>query len=131
MPYSMYEKLGLGEPKPTRMSLELANRSIQYPWGIAENVLIKVDKFVLPIDFVILDMRGDTRIPIILGRPFIAIAQAMIDVFNKRITLRIGDEVVVFDIDQSIKKTLTKDNECFRNDDLHQTIHSEAQELME
>ncbi|GJZ32405.1 reverse transcriptase domain-containing protein [Tanacetum coccineum] len=53
MPYTMYEKLGLGEPKATRMSLELADRSIQYPRGIIENVLIKVDKFVLPIDFVI------------------------------------------------------------------------------
>ncbi|GKB15363.1 reverse transcriptase domain-containing protein, partial [Tanacetum coccineum] len=63
MPYSMYEKLGLGKPKPTRMSLELAHRSIQYPQGIAENVLIKVDKFILPIDFVILDMREDTIIP--------------------------------------------------------------------
>ncbi|GJT97937.1 reverse transcriptase domain-containing protein [Tanacetum coccineum] len=73
MPYSRYEKLGLGEPKPTRMSLELADRSIQYPRGVAENVLIKVDKFILPIDFVILDMREDTRIPIILGRPFLVV----------------------------------------------------------
>ncbi|GKC11714.1 DNA-directed DNA polymerase [Tanacetum coccineum] len=131
MPYSMYEKLGLGEPKPTRMSLELADRSIQYPQGIAENVLIKVDKFVLLIDFVILDMREDTRIPIILGRPFQATARAMIDVFNKRITLRIGDEEVIFDIDQSIKKPLTEDDECYGIDDLDKTIHSVAQELIE
>nr|GFA93809.1 hypothetical protein [Tanacetum cinerariifolium] len=67
MPYTMYEKLGLREPKPTRMSLELADRSIQYLRGISEDVLIKVDKFILPIDFVILDMREDSRIPIILG----------------------------------------------------------------
>ncbi|GJU08803.1 DNA-directed DNA polymerase [Tanacetum coccineum] len=113
------------------MSLELTNRSIQYPRGIAKNVLIKVDKFILPIDFVILDRREDTRILIILGRPFLATARAMIDVFNKRITLRIGNEEVVFDIDQSIKKPITKDDECFRIDDLDQTLHSEAQELME
>ncbi|GJV49966.1 DNA-directed DNA polymerase [Tanacetum coccineum] len=131
MPYSMYEKLGLGEPKPTRMSLELADRSIQYPRGIAENVLIKVDKFFLLIDFVILDMREDTRIPIILGRPFLATARAMIDVFNKKITLRIGDEEVIFDVDQSIKKPLTEDDECYGIDDLDQTIHLESQELME
>ncbi|GJY58115.1 reverse transcriptase domain-containing protein, partial [Tanacetum coccineum] len=79
MSYTMYEKLGLGEPKPTRMSLELADRSIQYPRGIVENVLIKVEKFVLPIDFVILDMPENSRIPIILGRPFLATARAMID----------------------------------------------------
>ncbi|GKC84293.1 reverse transcriptase domain-containing protein [Tanacetum coccineum] len=88
MPYTMYKKLGLGEPKATRMSLELADRSIQYPRGIIENLLIKVDKFVLPIDFVILDMPEDSIVPIILGRPFLATAQAMIDVFNKKITLR-------------------------------------------
>ncbi|GKA57368.1 DNA-directed DNA polymerase [Tanacetum coccineum] len=64
MPYMMYKKLGLGEPKPTRMRLELADRSIQYPRGIIENLLIKVDKFVLPINFVILDMTEDYRIPI-------------------------------------------------------------------
>nr|GEX43033.1 hypothetical protein [Tanacetum cinerariifolium] len=92
MPYTTYEKLGLGEPKPTRMSLELAYRSIQYPRGIAENVLIKIDKFILPIDFVILDMREDSKISMILGRPFLATARAMIDVFNKKITLRVGNE---------------------------------------
>ncbi|GJR31818.1 putative reverse transcriptase domain-containing protein [Tanacetum coccineum] len=92
MPYMMYEKLGLGEPKATRMSLEHADRSIQYPRGIIENVLIKVDKFVLPIDFVILDMSEDSRVPIILGRPFLVTARAMIDVFNKKITLRVGDD---------------------------------------
>ncbi|GJR51262.1 DNA-directed DNA polymerase [Tanacetum coccineum] len=126
MPYSMYEKLGLGEPKPTRMSLELAYRSIQYPRGIAKNVLIKVDKFVLPIDFVILDMQEDSKIPIILGRPFLATARAMIDVFNKKIILRIGNEEVIFDVDQSAKKPITEDEKCYGVDDLDQTIHLEA-----
>ncbi|GJZ20590.1 reverse transcriptase domain-containing protein [Tanacetum coccineum] len=95
MPYMMYEKLGLGEPKRMRMSLELADRSIQYPWGISENVLIKIDKFILPIDFVILDMREDSKILIILGRPFLATARTMIDVFNKKITLRVGNKEVL------------------------------------
>ncbi|GKD94701.1 DNA-directed DNA polymerase, partial [Tanacetum coccineum] len=94
MSYTMYEKLGLGEPKPTRMSLELVDRSIQYPSGIIENVLIKVDKFILPVDFVILDMPEDFRVPIILGRPFLATSRALIDVFNKKITLRIWDDEV-------------------------------------
>ncbi|GKD04980.1 reverse transcriptase domain-containing protein [Tanacetum coccineum] len=98
MPYTMYENLGLGEPKPKRMSLELADRSIQYPRGIAENVLIKIDKFILPIDFVILDMREDSKILIILGRPFLSTARAMIDVFNKKITLRVGNEEESIDL---------------------------------
>ncbi|GKF77304.1 DNA-directed DNA polymerase [Tanacetum coccineum] len=126
MPYTMYKKLGLGEPKETRMSLELANRSIQYLRGIIKNVLIKVDKFVLPIDFVILDMPKDSRVPIILGRPFLATARAMIDVFNKKITLRVRDDEVMFDVDQSIKRPTTEDDECYGIDDLDDTINDEA-----
>ncbi|GKB63471.1 DNA-directed DNA polymerase [Tanacetum coccineum] len=131
MPYTKYEKLGLGEPKPTRMSLELADRSIQYPREIVKNLLIKVDKFVLPIDFVILDMLEDSRIPIILVRPFLATTRAMIDVFNKKITLRVGDDEVVFDVDQSIKRPPTEDDECYGVDDLDNTISIETQELLE
>ncbi|GJV77262.1 reverse transcriptase domain-containing protein [Tanacetum coccineum] len=131
MPYTMYEKLGLGEPKPTRMSLELADISIQYPWGIAKDVLINLDKFVLLIDFVILDMREDSRILIILGRPFLATARAMIDVFNKKIALRVGSEEVIFNVDQSMKKPHTEDDECYRIDDLDTVIQSAAHELLE
>ncbi|GJV70021.1 DNA-directed DNA polymerase [Tanacetum coccineum] len=130
MPYMMYEKLGLGEPNSTRMSLELADRSIQYPRGILENVLIKVDKFILPIDFVILDMPNDSRVPIILGRPFLATARAMIDVFNKKITLRVGDDEVIFNVDQSIKRPSAEDDECYGIDDLDDTINMETQELL-
>ncbi|GJY61853.1 DNA-directed DNA polymerase [Tanacetum coccineum] len=131
MPYTMYEKLGLGEPKPTRMSLELADRSIQYPRGLAENVLIKIDKFILPIDFAILDMREDSKIPIILRRPFLATAQAMINVFNKKITLMLGNKEVIFDIDQSATRPPTEDDECYGIDFLDTTIYSKTQELLE
>ncbi|GJV49382.1 DNA-directed DNA polymerase [Tanacetum coccineum] len=130
MPYTMYEKLGFGEPKATRMSLELVDRSIQYPRGIVENVLIKVDKFILLIDFVILDIPEDSRVPIILGRPFLATARAMIDVFNKKITLRVGDDEVIFDMDQSIKRSPAEDDECYGVDDLDDVINAEAQELL-
>ncbi|GJT90295.1 DNA-directed DNA polymerase [Tanacetum coccineum] len=128
MPYMMYEKLGLGEPKPTRMSFKLADSSIQYPRGIVKNVLINVDKFVLPIDFVILDMPEDSRIMIILERPFLATARAMIDDFYKKITLRVGDDEVIFNMDHSIKKPPTKDDECHGIND---TINIETQELLE
>ncbi|GJV50617.1 reverse transcriptase domain-containing protein [Tanacetum coccineum] len=130
MSYTMYEKLGLGEPKATRMSLELADRSIQYPRGIIKNVLIKVDKFVLQIDFVILDKPEDSRVPIILERPFLATARAMIDVFNKKITLRVGDDEVIFDVDQSIKRPPTEDDECYGVDDLDDTINAEVWDLL-
>nr|GEW73120.1 hypothetical protein [Tanacetum cinerariifolium] len=133
MPYTMYENLGLGKPKPMRISLELADRSIQYPRGIAENVLIKIDKFILPIDFVILDMREDFKIMIILGRPFLATAWAMIDVVNKKITLRVGNEEVIFDVDcrPINKRPLIEDDECYGSDLLDTTIHSKTQELLE
>ncbi|XP_076952076.1 uncharacterized protein LOC143625690 [Bidens hawaiensis] len=67
MSYSLYEKSELGELTPTRMSLSLADRSIKYPWGIIKNFLVKVDKFVFPVDFVVLDMEADERVTIILG----------------------------------------------------------------
>ncbi|GKB59172.1 DNA-directed DNA polymerase, partial [Tanacetum coccineum] len=84
----------------------------------------------LQIDFVILDMPEDSRVPIILGRPFLATARAMIDVFNKKITLRVGDDEVVFDVDQSIKRPTTEDDECYGIDDLDETINEEAWELL-
>ncbi|GKB53334.1 reverse transcriptase domain-containing protein, partial [Tanacetum coccineum] len=76
------------------------------------------------------DMPEDSRVPIILGRPFLATAQEMIDVFNKKITLRVGDDEVIFDVDQSIKRPPTEDDECYGIDDLDNIINAEAQELL-
>nr|GEY32091.1 hypothetical protein [Tanacetum cinerariifolium] len=73
----------------------------------------------------------DSRIPIILGRPFLAIARAMIDVFNKKMTLMIGDDEVIFDMDQSIKKPPTEDDECHGIAELYDTISIETQELLD
>ncbi|GJS09893.1 hypothetical protein Tco_0366689 [Tanacetum coccineum] len=70
------------------------------------------------------NMREDSRIPIILGRLFLATARAMIDVFNKKITLRVGSEEVIFDVDQSMKKHQTEDDECYGIDDLDTVIQS-------
>ncbi|KAI3776015.1 hypothetical protein L1987_45775 [Smallanthus sonchifolius] len=103
MPFSLFEKLGLGELTPTRMSLSLADRSVKYPRGIIENLLVKVDKFVFPVDFVVLDMEADERVPIILGRPFLRTSKAIIDVFDGKISLRAGDEIVTFEIDRSMQ----------------------------
>ncbi|GKA79708.1 hypothetical protein Tco_0786304 [Tanacetum coccineum] len=75
-------------------------------------------------------MPEDSRVPIILGRPFLATARAMIDVFNKKITLRVGDDEVIFDVDQSIKRPSAKDDECYKIDDLDDTINAEAQKLL-
>ncbi|XP_076934139.1 uncharacterized protein LOC143600295 [Bidens hawaiensis] len=90
MPYSLYEKLELGKLTPTRMYLSLADRSVKYPRGIIENLLVRVDKFVFPVDFVVLDMEADEKVPIILGRPFLCNAKALIDVYDRKITLRVS-----------------------------------------
>ncbi|XP_076955479.1 uncharacterized protein LOC143630311 [Bidens hawaiensis] len=93
-------ELELGELTPTFMSLSLVYRSVKYPRGIIENLLVKVDKFVFSVDFVVLDIEADERVPIILGRPFLR----LIDVYDGRITLRVGNENVTYDVAKSIKQ---------------------------
>ncbi|GKG39905.1 putative reverse transcriptase domain-containing protein, partial [Tanacetum coccineum] len=80
MPLSTYLNLGLGELAHTRLTVELADRTVKYPKGIAENVLVGIGKFTFPIDFIILDMLEDIKVPLILGRPFLSITRAKIDV---------------------------------------------------
>ncbi|GJT58666.1 gag-pol polyprotein [Tanacetum coccineum] len=96
MPLSTYLNLGLGELAHTKFTVELAYRTMKYPKGIAENVLVGIGKFGFPVDFMILDMREDVKVPLILGRPFLSTAHAKIDVFKRKITLRVGDEKIIF-----------------------------------
>ena len=72
--------MGLGEVKPTTISLQLADRFIKYPRGVIEDVLVKVDKFIFPTDFIVLDIDEDEEIPLILGRTFLATGRTLIDV---------------------------------------------------
>ncbi|GJW53141.1 hypothetical protein Tco_0097226 [Tanacetum coccineum] len=96
MPLLTYLNLGLGELANTRLTLELTDRIVTYPKGIAENVLVGIGKFVFPVHFIILDMPEDIKVPLILGRPFLSIACAKIDVYKRKITLRVGEERIVF-----------------------------------
>ena len=86
LPFSMYKQLGLGELKPTTVTLSLADRSIKIPKGTVEDVLIQVDKLYYPVDFVVLDTEpiavGGNHVPIILGRPFLATSNAIINFRN-------------------------------------------------
>ncbi|XP_050150532.1 uncharacterized protein LOC126625497 [Malus sylvestris] len=93
-----------GELKPTSMSLQLANRSVTYPLGILEDVIIKVDKFYLPADFIVLDMEEDKEVPLILGRPFMATARTLINVEAGTLTLRVQGESVVFKLFEAVKR---------------------------
>lgn len=110
MPLSLCRKLNIGEPSPTNISLQLADRSIVYPEGILEDIPIKIGEFYVPCDIVILEMEEDSQIPIILGRPFLATAGAIIDVKRGKIKLEIGEETIEFDVfkmtkDPSFTKT--------------------------
>ncbi|GKA92056.1 DNA-directed DNA polymerase [Tanacetum coccineum] len=98
MPLSIWKKLSLPELTPTRMILELADRSTTSPSGIAEDVFVKVGKFHFPADFVVVDYVVDPRVPLILGRPFLRTARALIDVYGEELTLRVDDEAITFKI---------------------------------
>ncbi|KAK6146407.1 hypothetical protein DH2020_020276 [Rehmannia glutinosa] len=80
MPLPIFRKLGLGELKPSKASLQLSDRSLIYPKGIIEDVLVKVDKFIFPVDFLVLDIEEDRDVPLILGSPFLATTKTLIDV---------------------------------------------------
>ena len=102
MPYSVYKQLGLGELKPTNITLSLADRSVKIPKGIVEDVLVKIDKFYYPVDFVVLDTEPiasePNHVPIILGRPFLATANAIINCRNGIMQLTFGNMTLELNI---------------------------------
>ena len=104
MPYSVYMQLGLGELKPTTITLSLADRSVKIPKGIVEDVLVKIDKFYYPVDFVVLDTEPSSiepnHVPIILGRPFLATANAIINCRNGIMQLTFGNMTLELNIFQ-------------------------------
>ncbi|XP_012846939.1 PREDICTED: uncharacterized protein LOC105966909 [Erythranthe guttata] len=115
MPFSTYKSLGLGEIEPTAITLQLADRSLVYPKGVLEDVLVKVDEFILPADFVILDMDEDREIPIILGRPFLATSRTVIDCASGDLTMTVHDQTIKFNVFNAIKRPHNS-NECFSID---------------
>ncbi|GJT78321.1 putative ribonuclease H-like domain-containing protein [Tanacetum coccineum] len=98
MPFSMFKKLQIGNLQPTNMMVEMSDRSKKAPKRIIENVLVQIDKFIFLVDFVVIDMVEDHNVPLILGRPFLETTHAHIDVFNRHISLRVGQERVYFKI---------------------------------
>ncbi|KAJ9556957.1 hypothetical protein OSB04_011571 [Centaurea solstitialis] len=102
MPLSFYQKLGLKNLKSTRMTIQLADRSIKYPVGIAEDVTVRVDKFVFPADFVILDIKDEVKVPLILGRPFLNTASAVIHVAKRELSLGTGEDRITLSIDGTL-----------------------------
>ena len=125
LPFFVFKKLGFGEAKPTTVSLQLADRSIKYPRGIIEDVLVKVDKFIFPADFIVLDMEEDQEIPIILGRPFLATGRTLIDVQKGQLILRVQNEKVTFNVLKALKHPHDVGN-CMRVDVVEECIKENA-----
>ena len=102
LPYSVYKQLGLGELKPTNIALSLADRSVKIPKGIVEDVLVKVDKFYYPVDFIVLDTEPiavrPNHVPIIRGRPFLATSNAIINCRNGVMQLTFGNMTLELNI---------------------------------
>nr|GEW31564.1 reverse transcriptase domain-containing protein [Tanacetum cinerariifolium] len=101
MPLSVWNKLSLPDLSPTCMTLELSDRLISRPVGVAEDVFIKVGTFHFPTDFIVVDFDADPRVPLIHGRSFLKTGRALIDVFEGELTLRVGKETITFNLDQT------------------------------
>ena len=108
LPYSFYKLLGLGELKPTNITLSLDDRSIKIPRGIVEDILVQVNNFYFPIDFVVLDIEQTTKGPnhvlISLGRPFLVTTNALINCKNGCMHITFGDMTLEFNIFNTMKK---------------------------
>ena len=113
MPLSVARKLSLGELTPTTVTLQMAERTMSKAEGVIEDVLVKVGKFVFPVDFIILDIEEDSQVPLLLGRPFLATGVALIDMQKGVLTLRVGEEAVDFNLLQSLKN-LDTDREDYK-----------------
>nr|GFB66093.1 reverse transcriptase domain-containing protein [Tanacetum cinerariifolium] len=110
MPLLIWKKLSLPELTHTRMTLELPDSSITRPKGVAEDVFVKVGKFHFPTDFMVVDFEVDPRVPLILGRSFLRTGRALIDVYGEEVTLRVNDESVTFNLNQTMSYSSTYDD---------------------
>ena len=113
IPLSMCRRLGELEIMPTRMTLQLADRSITRPYEVIEDVLIRVKHMVFPADFVVMDVEEDHEVPVILGRPFMSTASCIIDMGRKTLEMGFKDQKINFDLFEENKPVL-EPNVCLQ-----------------
>ncbi|XP_050910009.1 uncharacterized protein LOC127123872 [Lathyrus oleraceus] len=138
MPLSICEMLKMGELRPTRMSIQLADRSVKFPVGMLENVPVHIGQFYISTDFIIMDIKEDSNIPIILGRPFLATVGAIIDVKKGKLTFEVDEEKVEFILTQFLKAPAIDDtcclldviDECVREMENGQTSYFEILKIL-
>ncbi|GKA94620.1 reverse transcriptase domain-containing protein, partial [Tanacetum coccineum] len=121
MPLYVWKTLSLPELSTTRMKLELATQSIAIPDGIAEDVFVQVGKFTFPAEFVVVNYEVDPRVPFILGRPFLRTAHALVDVHGEKLTLRVGNKELVFNVESTSKHPQTRREESINQIDILDT----------
>ncbi|XP_061341668.1 uncharacterized protein LOC133287988 [Gastrolobium bilobum] len=128
MPLSFAKSLGITELKPTLLSLQLTDRSIKKPEGVVEDVLVKVNDYIFPVDFVVLDMKEDSKVPLILGRPFLATTRVLIDVEQGKLVFRVNGEQFTVNMFEAMKYPKEKGN-CFQIDVIDEAIAAFADEI--
>jgi hypothetical protein len=124
MPLSILKKLNCGEVKPTRMTLILADRTKVHPYGILEDVLVTVDDKLFPADFVIMDIKADPDAPILLGRTFLTIGNAVIDMATGNVTFRVDGNEVTFNVKEMMNQKKEK-IECYQVDVVDSLVEEE------
>nr|GEV89416.1 reverse transcriptase domain-containing protein [Tanacetum cinerariifolium] len=131
MPFSIWKKLSLPKLTPTRMTLEITDRSITHPKGVAKDVFVKVGKFYFSTDFVVVDFEADPHVSLILVRSFLRTSHALIDVYREEITHRVNDEAATFNLYQSTIYSSTYDDLSVNRIDIIDVAREEyAQEIL-
>ncbi|GJT90089.1 reverse transcriptase domain-containing protein [Tanacetum coccineum] len=130
MPLCIWKKLSPPELTPTQMILELSDRSTTSPSGISEDVFVKVGKFHFPANFVVVDYVVDPRVPLFLGRPFLRMAHALIDVYGEELTLRVNDEAITFKVGQTLRYSYNDVVSINRIDVIDVACEEYAQEVL-
>nr|GFB91023.1 reverse transcriptase domain-containing protein [Tanacetum cinerariifolium] len=132
MPLSIWKKLSLPELTLTRMTLELADRSITRPKGVSKDVFVKVGKFYFPTDFVVVDFEADPRVPLILRRSFLRTGRALINVYGEEITLMVNNKSVTFNLNQTMRySSIYDDNYVNRVDVINIAYEEFVQDVLD
>ncbi|XP_050895944.1 uncharacterized protein LOC127102642 [Lathyrus oleraceus] len=127
MPLAVCRTFNLGELQTTKMSLQLADRSVKYPIGILEDIPFRIGQLYIPTDFVVIDIKEDDEIPVLLGRPFLLTAGAIIDVKRGKLTFEVGDEKIEFILSKFLMAPVIEDS-CYAIDIIDECIRELDQE---
>ncbi|XP_057747069.1 uncharacterized protein LOC130966299 [Arachis stenosperma] len=128
MSLPMMRRMKIKEAKPTRMVLQLADKTFKFSHGVVEDLLVKVGEFIFPADFVVLDIEEEANTSIILGRAFLATAGAIIDVQKGELILRLHEEKMVFNIFNAMSYPKESIGECMMVDTIKQIVQGVLEE---